>query len=525
MIVLVGFMGSGKTAVGRALAHKIGLPFVDTDAIIEERVGAPIADVFASGGESAFREIERDVVAEVLSGPDAVVALGGGALGDPTTSAALEWATVVHLEVAYPEAMKRIGADPGRPMLGISDPKALFAERLPVYRRVADLSVATDGRSQEEIAEDIAGRVERPSSETAGYRRVPVPVSGRAYEVLIGSGLAGRTGELVPALDDAELAVVVTHPTLRKLAEPVATSLQGRGLRVHVAEVPEGERSKSLDHARALYDELARTGAHRRDLVVAIGGGVICDLAGFVASTYHRGMPVINVATTLLAQVDAAIGGKTGVNLAHGKNLVGTIHQPACVICDVDALRDLPEEEFRSGLAEVVKYGLIATPDLLATVEAKSDELFAREPDLLTDVVARSAAIKARVVGSDERDEGSRAHLNYGHTFGHAIEHAASFEGIRHGEAISLGMMAAAHLGRELGRIDDDAVELHRRALTAAGLPTTATLDIDALEGAWQHDKKYVGGVRFVLLSGIGRPEAGIGAPRDAIERALKRMA
>ncbi len=525
MIVLVGFMGSGKTAVGRALAQKVGLPFVDTDRVIEDRAGAPIADVFASGGESAFREIERDVVAEVLSGPDAVVALGGGALGDPTTCAALEWATVVHLEVAYPEAMKRIGADPGRPMLAISDPKALFSERLPVYRRVADLSVATDGRSEDEIADDIAGRTEKPPPDEAPYRSVPVPIAGHPYEVLIGSGLAARTGELAPVLDDAEIAVVVTHPTLRHLADPVAASLEERGLRVRFAEVPEGERSKSLEVAGGLYDALARAGAHRRDLVVAVGGGVICDLAGFVASTYHRGMPVINVATTLLAQVDAAIGGKTGVNLTHGKNLVGTIHQPACVICDVDALRELPDEEFRSGLAEVVKYGLIAAPDLLTVIETKADELFARVPDLLIEVVARAAAIKARVVAGDEREEGARAHLNYGHTFGHALEQAAGFEGIRHGEAISLGMMAVAYLARELGRIDDDAVELHRRALSAAGLPTTATLDIGALEGAWQHDKKYVGEVRFVLLSAIGRPEAGITAPRDAIERALKRMA
>ena len=523
MIVLVGFMGAGKSTVGRLLAAHAGLPFVDVDEIVARRAEASIADIFATHGETWFRALERTVVADVLAGPEAVVALGGGAVEDPATQAALVRATVVFLDVGYDEALRRMGPDPARPMLRSGDPRALHRRRQGVYRALASVCVPTGGRSPEDVAADVLRSV--PVAAPVPLRRVPVPVPGRSYTVVVGRAVAARLDEFLPPLPDAEVAVVVTHRELGHVALPVRAALERSGLRVAWTEIPEGEQSKSLATAAALYETLAKSGTHRGDLVVAVGGGVVCDVAGFAASTYHRGMAVVHVPTTLLAQVDAAIGGKTGVNLTHGKNLVGTFHQPGAVVCDVDALHTLPEPELVSGLAEVVKYGFVADPTLLDVLERRAVEIKRLDAALTVDLIARSAAVKASFVAADERDTAVRAHLNYGHTFAHALEQRAGFSGMRHGEAVALGMMAAAHLARELGRIDATVVERHRRVLSAVGLPTSISCDAGELERAWRHDKKYRRGVRFVLLSSVGAPEAGVSAPAGAVATALKRLA
>jgi 3-dehydroquinate synthase/shikimate kinase/3-dehydroquinate synthase len=524
MIVLVGFMGAGKSTVGRILAARVGAPFVDTDALIEGRWGAPIAKIFTEEGEPAFREIERGIVAEVLEGEEAIVALGGGALTDPATTTALQWHTVVWLDVSYGEAMRRVGEDAGRPMLTVADPKALYEQRKGIYERVADHRVRVEGIDSEEVVSAIASKIGGLRARPDPVRRVTVALGDRSYDVVVGRGISEQVTTFVPPTPNAEKAMIVTHASLAPMAKQVAASLESRGLATGILPVPEGEVSKSIVVAESLWEQMVDGGWHRSDLVVAFGGGVVSDLAGFVAATYNRGVPLLNVPTTLLGQVDAAIGGKTGVNLPQGKNLVGAIHQPLVVVCDVDLLRSLPPEELRSGLAEVVKYGLIADATLLALVERQARAILSGDPEVLLDVVTRCVAVKASIVASDENERGVRAHLNYGHTFGHAIEHAAEFRGLRHGEAVALGMMAAAYLARELGRIDEDVVQTHRRVLQAMELPVTASLDLAALERAWRHDKKYQSGVRFVLLSAIGRVEAGIEAPRPALERAIERM-
>jgi 3-dehydroquinate synthase len=252
---------------------------------------------------------------------------------------------------------------------------------------------------------------------------------------------------------------------------------------------------------------------------------VVSDLAGFVAATYNRGMAVVHLPTTLLGQVDAAIGGKTAVNLTHGKNLVGAFHQPVGVVCDVALLETLPDAEFVSGLAEVAKYGFIAEPRILDDLEKSAGELSPTATGSLIEIVGACAGIKARIVAADEREQGLRAHLNYGHTFAHAIERAANYSSIRHGEAVSLGMMCAAYVAHEMGWIDHEVVDRHQRVLDGLGLPTSAPLDLDELESAWQLDKKYRRGVRFVLLHGIGRPRAGAEVPRAVLVKGLERMA
>jgi shikimate kinase/3-dehydroquinate synthase len=525
LIVLVGFMGSGKTTVGRLLAARVGLPFIDTDTEITGRTGSSIKEIFDRRGEPGFREIERDVVLDALRGDDAVVALGGGALGDPAIRDALRGSRVFHLRVGFGEAMRRVGSDGDRPMLTAADPHALFKDRRVGYETSSEAGVDTDGRSPQEVASDIAARVTGHLPGGNGVRTVVVPLAERSYEVYVGPGLVKRMSTLLPDLEGAEKAFVVTHESLRPLGRDVVEALSSRGLSTTVLTVPEGEEAKSLEVAGVLYRQLSDAAAHRHDVLVGVGGGVITDVAGFVASTYARGMPLIHVPTTLLGQVDAAVGGKTALNLPRGKNLIGTFYQPRAVMCDVDLLATCPVEEIRSGMAEVAKYGFIADSDLLAYVESNGRRVYECDVDVLVETVSRSVAIKASIVAADEREAGERAILNYGHTFAHAIEHAAGFGRIRHGEAVSIGMMAAAHLAHELGRITDEVVEVQRRVLSSLDLPVSARLSMDELERGWALDKKQLRGVRFVLLSDLGKPEAGVEAPRELIARALERLA
>lgn len=521
MIVLVGFMGAGKSTVGALLAEQLSVPFIDTDEVIERRALASVDTIFDTAGEHAFRALERDVVAQVLAEAAGVVALGGGAVEDAGTMAALGSADVVHLEVDLDEALRRVGGD--RPMLRSTDPELLYERRAELYRTVATHAVATGGLSPADVAGAIIERLSE-SSEPVEPRAIAVDLGARSYRVHVGPGISGSAHELLPDLPDAEKAFVVTHPEIAHLAAPAISSLESLNLRVTRCEIPSGERSKSLEVAATLYDDMAAAGMRRHDLVVGFGGGVITDLAGFVASTYYRGIAVVHVPTTLLAQVDAAIGGKTAVNLDAGKNLVGTIHQPTAVICDVGLLSHLDEAELRSGLAEVIKYGFVRSPELLGFVEHEAASIAARDAGVLVELVARCVAIKAEVVAADERDTGTRAILNYGHTFAHALEQSSGYEGIRHGEAVAVGMMAAAHLARELDHVDDAVVERHRRVLSSVGLPTSEALDLELLEKAWQHDKKHRKEVRFALLNGIGDVETGVDVPRTALVRTIERM-
>lgn len=524
MIVLVGFMGAGKTTVGRMLAARLGLPFIDTDSLVEGRAGLAVREIFASLGEREFRALEREESLTALHGEDAVIALGGGALADPALRSALEWHTPVYLAVTFSEAMRRVGGDAARPMLSLRDPKGLFDERGGLYGGVAKVTVDTTGKQPHDVVEEIIAAADLGESGEEGERRIVVQAPSRTYEVVIGWGISSTiTRERVAP--DAETAFVVSHPALASVATQVVKSLEQDGLRTVPLDIPDGETSKSLATVADLYARLAAHEAHRTDPIVAVGGGVVTDVAGFVAATYTRGMPLVNVPTTLLGQVDAAIGGKTGVNLPEGKNLVGSFYQPSLVLCDCELLRGLPAEELRSGLAEVVKYGFIADPDLLNVLEQRAQRIFDRDRDVLVEVVSRSAAIKASYVAADEHDRGIRSHLNYGHTFAHAIERMSSFGTVRHGEAVALGMMAAAYLAAELGRIDEELVAGHRRILETVGLPVTARLDPTELQEAWAHDKKHRHGTRYVLLAGLGKAESGVEADEGALRRAIERMA
>lgn len=517
MIVIIGFMGAGKSTVGELVAGLVGLPFVDTDAVVEREAGTSIAHMFDTHGEAAFRALESRTAAAALAGDEAVVAIGGGAVGDPSTARAVAEHTVVLLDVSANEALRRVGGSSGRPMLQRHDPTELLAERRAGYLEAAGVVIDTGERTPSEVADEVVRLAWKP-------RRVVVAAPSRRYEVVVGEDLLESAANLIPPPVSAEKCAVISHPGLSGLALAVASSYEAAGRKAIVLEVAEGEGSKSLQTAAGLHERLASEALHRTDLIAGVGGGVVTDLAGFVASTFMRGVEVVNVPTTLLGQVDAAIGGKTAVNLPAGKNLVGTFHQPAGVLCDVSVLRSLPRPELRSGLAEVAKYGFIADPHLATGLPAMAPGVISATPETLIPLVVSCAAIKARFVGADEREAGARETLNYGHTFAHAIEACASFSGIRHGEAVSLGMMIAAHLSELLGIGGDGLAGVHEEILSAAGLPVRATLDGRALEAAWQRDKKFKDGVRFVLLKALGEPVTGVRAGPETVREAIGRV-
>jgi 3-dehydroquinate synthase/shikimate kinase/3-dehydroquinate synthase len=485
-IVLVGFMGSGKSEVGRVLAERTGRRLIDTDDVVVDD-GVTIDDIFASEGEAGFRRREKKAVEKISRASSAVISTGGGTILDPANVKALKRSGVlVYLQTSADELVKRLRDDPReRPLLrSIEGPpgreglrkrvETLLSKRTPLYESVADHVVACDGLQPGAVADEIVKRLHHGTGTAATAQRVKVALDP-PYVVCVGRGILASAPELVKLPKGAEHACVISHPRIRRIwGAGLESSLRAAGLKVSWATFPAGEERKTFDTSARLLRAMARAGLHRGDVVFALGGGVVGDVGAFVASTYNRGIPVVQVPTTLLAMVDSSIGGKTGVNLPQGKNLVGTFHQPIGVVADLDVLATLPERELRGGLAEVVKYGFIADPPLVELVTRERDEIIGRG-EVLEAIVVRCAKIKADVVAQDEKESGLRAILNYGHTLGHAIE-AASVGGrgkrLHHGEAIAIGMVFAAVVARLNGTSKRDLVGDHVSAFEAAGLPT-----------------------------------------------------
>jgi 3-dehydroquinate synthase len=357
--------------------------------------------------------------------------------------------------------------------------------------------------------------------------RINVALGDRGYDVLIGPELLGELPQHLVVPDGAQRAVVVTvGPVAALYAETVLNGLRSAGLQAYDVIVPDGEEAKTLTTLEGLFHRFAAIPLGRGDVVVALGGGVAGDLAGFAAASWHRGVPVIQMPTTLLAQVDAAIGGKTGVNLAEGKNLVGAFHQPTAVLADTSTLATLPPRELRAGLGEVAKYGFIEDPALLDLLEARPDDAVAGDADVLTEVVQRGVSVKARIVAADERESGERALLNYGHTFGHAIETSTGYGTYRHGEAVALGMVAAARLGELMGLSEPGLADRTVALLKRLGLPTGG-LRADPAE-LWtllERDKKARNGVRFVICRRPGEAVLVDAPERRVVDAVLRSLA
>ena len=342
--------------------------------------------------------------------------------------------------------------------------------------------MATDGRRPEAVCQDVISRLVAAPAVPAGTSTVLVSCTGGTYNVHVGAGLLGEAGPLLPSLPYARTAVLLAAAADNDAAATLGTALGNAGLEPRLIEVPDSQRAKDLATVARLSCELADLAVHNDDLIVGVGGEVVCDLAGFVASTYNRGMPLALVPTTLAAQADSAVGGKASLNLPQGRNLLGTVHQPVAVVSDV-GLATVGRREYAAGLAEVVKHALISGGDLVGLLRERAAGLRAGDPDVLAEVVARSVRVKAGIVSGDEREAGDRLHLNYGHTFGHAIEQVSGPDVADDGEAVAIGMMAAAYLARSQGRIGDDLVALHRELLTGLGLPVSGRYSLASARG------------------------------------------
>lgn len=504
-IVLTGFMGTGKTEVGRRLARELGWRFLDTDELIVQEAGMSIPEIFNRSGEKYFRNLERRVIRRMETVKKTVIATGGGAVLDPRNLRSLSrTGVVVCLDAPASVILSRVrGSD--RPLLQGSGRKErvtdLLSARRSSYAR-ADRTINTSGKTADQVSSEILRVVRRPSGKS-----IRVDLAERGYDIRIGTGILERLGREVVSLGVRGKVAVVTNPKVFKLhGSSAVRSLKKAGLDVRVFKIPDGERYKTLASVTRLYDALLKNRFERGSCLVALGGGVIGDLAGFAAATYLRGIRFVQVPTTLAAQVDASIGGKTGVNHPTGKNLIGAFYQPSLVLIDTRVLKTLPKREYVSGIAEVIKYGVIADRAFFGLLEERMQDILNLDEDVLERIIGRSCEIKARVVGEDEHEQNRRRILNYGHTLGHAVESATGYRRFLHGEAVAIGMAFAARLAEILGLSGRETAQRQIHLIESSGLsaslPRIRTADILK---SMKLDKKVAGGaIHFVLADRIG---------------------
>ena len=545
-IVLVGLMGAGKSSIGKALSQRLQLPFVDSDAVIEARSGRSIGEIFDIFGEAWFREREHETIRDLLAGEAMVLGSGGGAFLDARTRACVRqygvsiWlrADLNILAERLAKRMEKRSASKRRPLLRDGDPlgvlQQLLQERESTY---ASADIITESRSipKHDVVENILEALETLTVEQRAHpfpksrslvagaaaggadapERVHVALGNRSYDIFIGEGLLTRLGEfLLPLFAGGRRArvCVVADETVAALhLDALQEALRRADIAADVLCVPSGEASKSFPRLQWLVERLLESGIERGDLVLAFGGGMAGDLAGCAAGLALRGVGFVQIPTSLLAQVDSSIGGKTGINVARGKNLVGLFHQPSLVIADTSLLASLPRRQLASGYAEVVKYALIQDAPLFSWLEKSGGDILAGDPQALRRAVWASCRAKAAIVAADERESGQRALLNLGHSFGHALEHAAGYdERLLHGEAVAIGMNLAFGFSCRLGLCPREDVERVRAHLRSMGLPTELggldfVPDSDSLLGIMLRDKKTKGGqLSLILARGIG---------------------
>jgi shikimate kinase/3-dehydroquinate synthase len=528
-IVLVGLMGAGKTAIGKRLAARLGLPFFDADHEIEAAAGITVAEIFERHGEAHFRAGEKRVIERLLATGPIVLAPGGGAFMDPDTRALIKSrALSVWLNVPLPVLLGRVRGRTHRPLLNGGDPAEILSRlaqtRNPIYAQ-ADIIVP----GSEDSADVTTERVVQAVTQYAPARIVPVNLATSAYEVVVGAGLLPRAGALMrPAMREPR-CVIITDEHVAALHLPVLErALDESAIAHNSIAVPPGEASKSLAMWSQIVDRLLARKVDRHTTIIALGGGVVGDLAGYAAAATLRGMPFIQIPTTLLAQVDSSVGGKTGINAPQGKNLIGAFHQPKLVLADIDVLRTLPPRELRAGYAEIFKAGLIADPALHAWCEAHAAAMLAGDAALLAEAVERAVAFKAGVVGDDEREEkpnDGRALLNLGHTFAHALEAETGYTGaLLHGEAVATGLVLATALSARLGLCPQEDPSRIAAHLASVDLPTRiAGLPAENLLAHMKQDKKMRGGtLTFVLTRGIGQAFTSRDVPEDAVRDVLR---
>lgn len=520
-IILTGFSFTGKSEVGRTVAQRLGWRFVDSDDEIIALAGKDIPDIFEQDGEERFRELERQVLARLCEEEGLVISTGGGAIVDPRNRELFARCGVLICLEAKPQTIyKRLLAAQEvdhvvRPLLAVADPlqriESLKAARQPYYA-MADWSVHTDNLTLEQVSGEVIRGFMQLSAQKGGAPNFEgasfvVTTPTESYPVFVGWGLLNELGKRMGQAGLGDFASIISdEEVFSHYGARASECLKQAGFAVESLVVPPGEKTKTTDTAVKLYDWLVERRTERGHAIVALGGGMVGDLAGFVAATFLRGLPLVHVPTTLVAMADSSIGGKVAVNHPQAKNLIGAFYQPRLVVADVSTLFTLPDREFISGWAEVIKHALILDPDFLRFLEANAERLADLEVEATTEAIKRSASLKARVVSEDEKERGIRMILNYGHTMAHGLEAATDYERFLHGEALAIGMMGAAMLSERLGLISKDAVEQQRGLIQRFGLPTSCSgVDRARVSKAMELDKKVrQKAVRWVLLKGIG---------------------
>jgi shikimate kinase / 3-dehydroquinate synthase len=512
-IVLTGFMGTGKTTVGKLLAQHLDREFIDTDELIQSRYGQSIPEIFLQLGEAAFRRMEAELVQELAIREELVISTGGRLMLDPTNVTALSRNGRVFCLVATPEEiLTRIKNDKGhpRPLLEVPNPGERIVELLQQREKgyLRFLQVMTNDKQPSDVIRALLDLVQDD------HKRIAIEHPAQPYEFIVGSGLLPFIRQL--ARIDGKL-VVITDSQVGELYGPSCGDAD------HIITVPVGKQYKTLATVQMIYNQLLQLEIDRTGTIIALGGSVIGDIAGFVAATYLRGINFVQCPTTLLAMVDTSIGGKTSLDLPQGKNLIGNYKQPLAVIADIATLQTLPTEEFASGMAEVIKHGLLADTDLLRQVESGN---WHYEPTALTPslpeiqiLVAQAIQVKISIVQNDPYEEGQRSILNLGHTFAHAIEQITR-NAVRHGEAVAMGLVAAANLSTRLGYCSSGLQERIELALGKVALPSRIpkSLSPEALLTAMGSDKKrQAGHLRFILLYELGHAFVANNVPEQAV--------
>ncbi len=542
-IAIVGFSATGKTVVARKLAEWWNWKYIDSDDEIVKLSGKTIPEIFKQDGEEKFRQLERKVLKRVAEQDRVVIACGGGAVVDPANrDMLLQTSVVVCLEARPKTIFQRLQDDARyptnpvvRPLLAGRDPleriKQLKAKRQPYYA-AADWTIHTDYLTVDEVVQEVSrgwqyvNRHCRQQPVEAGVA-CHVETSSSKYPVFVSWGILEQLGEKMKRVGLSGTANVISDDMVFSIyGADARESLEKAGFKVNSITVPAGEASKNISQAVKIYDYLIEHRIERNDIIVALGGGMVGDLAGFVAATFLRGLPWLPVPTSLIAMTDASIGGKVAVDHPRGKNLIGAFYQPCLVLADVKTLITLPERELTSGWAEVIKHGLALDAEFLKMLEANVEELVKLKPDITTEVVARSAALKCHVVSEDEKETGIRTILNYGHTVAHGLEAATGYGRFLHGEAVAIGMMAAARLSHRLKLLSGEVVERQEAILEKFGLPLDCRgVALKDVMSAMELDKKVrAKHIRWVLLRDIGQAVIRNDVPRDDVTEVLEEV-
>jgi 3-dehydroquinate synthase len=531
-IILVGMMGAGKTTVGKLLAKQLGKTFIDSDEEIQRRTGVTIPHIFDVEGEAGFRLRESCVIQELLAQNNIVLATGGGAILSPQNRSRMKQnGVVVYLKSTVHDLWQRTRHDQNRPLLQTENPRAKLQELLdlrePLYEETADVVAHTGKQSVQILLERLQhtlGDLKQMTGSEQKMQSLNVGLAERSYSIHIGSGLLDRVELLLPHIP-RKRTVIISNTTVAPLyLERLSEGLAANGVQVQSVILPDGEQYKSGESLNVIYDALLSARSERSTPLIALGGGVIGDITGYAAATYLRGVPFIQIPTTLLSQVDSSVGGKTGINHPLGKNMIGAFYQPRVVLADTTTLDTLPDKELRAGLAEVIKYGLIRDLPFLEWLEANIEKLLARDTAALQYAIARSCQNKAEVVGADERESGERALLNLGHTFGHAIENGMGYGVWLHGEGVAAGTVMAADLSQRLGWLSAQDVARVRTLFERAGLPVVAPrLGAEKYLQLMGLDKKVADGkIRFVLLKALGNAVMTGDVPQTLLEQTLE---